>query len=353
MNRNKRSSPLYLLTGAVLVFTSFILYHSCKSSVSERKPTAGIAEKSKPVKSYAPRQRMATGLERPMYADLPYLGRVSGARWLPNVKFPALKDNDRTDGDRPLDVLVDADGMFITARNGGNRFDTQMNKQNMLIMMQTLMNPRNRPPGAQRPVFTSAITSIRPAKYRPDNPVFSNAVRNLLAEFPPGYYHTYTPQHGEETYCILEVNFEGEAASRLIAIQRVTEGTASYGGPPYQPDPVEGIRTGGPTWNNRNGCSVGYRCFLWTPDGEQAWAGPALSTRISEAWVGDCPWPDDQVAEPFSNNKLNELTVPDIINVHEVRVPSDSMHFTWEPWLKSQRARAEKAYQERIAREGR
>jgi hypothetical protein len=352
LNRNKRIPLLHLLTGGVLVFTCFILYRSC-SSVTEdtRKPRPG--QRTETIVPAAPRQTTPTGLVRPLYVDLPYLGRVNGARWLPGIKFPALRYNDRTDGDRPLDVLVDADGMFIAARNGGNKFDTRMSQQNMLLILQELMRPLSWASGMDRPAFTAAIKSIRPAKYRPDDPLFAHAVRLLLAGFPPGYAHDGTPQRGEETYCVLEVHFEGEATSRLIAMQRVTEGDARQGGPPYQRDERGEIIRSGFNWNNRNGCTVGYRCYIWTPEAEDARSGRYRYTRITEPWANGCPWPEDQLTEPFADNRLNELTVPDVISPSEVSVIEDSSKYdTFESWRNFHRARAEKAYLERVTGEG-
>ena len=269
-----------------------------------------------------PVQEMPDGTHRPLTLRIPAVGRVSGARWIPGHQFWNINQRPGNDGPLitlPLDVLVDGDGNFLAARRNGTRFDTRMPDTSMHRLLQYAIyyeyQERRRLAQQQQGVLgpdLPEVSRVSPAKVPWDDPGLGDAVKKLMNLGFDGFTNDkeleQAPQRFEETYLFLEVQFEGEAAPRHMAIRRTTEGRVwvnQWGARTYPALPEPYICN-----TNSNGASVSYLIVERRPAGPEFYSG-LHRLYLTEPWDGPSPWPEERLDPNVGHDRINEFFFPD------------------------------------------
>ena len=262
-----------------------------------------------------PVQKMPDGTERPLSLRLPAIGRVQGSRWIPGHQFQRIGPESLSRiANLPLDVLVDAEGRFLAARRGGTRFDTRMSDTSMIRLLQYAIyreceDRRQRQGGPPLP----AVSRVSLSSLAWDDLRVGNAIKLVMNR---GYSHMSNAggnssleqilSRFEDTYYFFEVQFEGEANARHIAVRRFTDGRVwkdQSDGPNTFPALPEPYISG----TNVNGSAVFYfvREQHPTEQREPSWL------FLTEPWDGPCPWPEDRLDPNIGHDRINEFFFPD------------------------------------------
>lgn len=210
---------------AVLLF--LIFNQSGDTSRKERRINANAPRVA--AGTAVPVQKMPDGTERTLALRLPSVGWVQGSRWIPGHQFRSIgRDSLGTLENLPLDVLVDAEGRFLAARRGGSRFDTRMSETAMTRLQYAIYKEYHRRIHELAAPVLPAVSRVSLSSMAWDDPLLGNAIKKVMNR---GYVLgggdfslAEILSRFEDTYYFFDVQFEGEASARHIAVRRFTDG---------------------------------------------------------------------------------------------------------------------------------
>ena len=352
-------TPAVLKKGTAIVlaaiFSAGLLYlvFNQEGGEAARSGIPASEQHRKPANSATPVQRMPDGIQRPLSQYIPAVGRVTGARWIPQHEF--LMSDPKNESKREwvhvkLDVLVDAEGRFLAARRGGTRFDTRLPDSSLHQMLRYATYDEFTKRTHLDATHLPAVQHVTPARLPLDDPNLGDGIKYLMQR----YYVRYgnVPQEEflrgmEDTYYCYEVQLAGEATPRFITVRRYSDGKVwksqdGSGTWPALPEPyISGT--------NSNGASAIY---IVRENHPTEWREPVYFC-LTEPWDGPCPWPEERLDPAIAHDRLNEFYFPDEAPLAGMYGLVHREHLSAEPDLYMQAAeeRALKNKLDRIARE--
>lgn len=298
------------ITGAVLLFVLLCALFSKFSEVGQgppgerRLPDPG---KGSATGDAAPKQLLASGVERSLTQQIPLLGSVNGARWISGHKFRrelAAWEFQAFGETPPLDILVDGAGNFIMARLQGERYRTAVPRFSLELMLSEFPGRKMRHwgfPNNDGP--SSLVERVSLARIPWED--------TRLAQFITNMHHDTFSLSGrvpydryEQTTFVLEVIFKGQSEPRQIMITRTTDGLSYEKATDHTETADTGDRVAGA---NAFGAMVITQAVDFSgPDTNRY--GSCM--YLMEPWVGACPWPADKLDPLYGDNLLTEFKVP-------------------------------------------